>query len=321
MRFPSSVTGISPDSTHWGVLGVAGTSTTPNVKRADAKVFYVAKNDPAANDDNGGEDLAYPLATIQQAIDNAVSGRGDTIYIAPASTAYAEALTITKDFLTLCGSVPGSYAKPDIVPASGKALYASTAQGLVLQHLRFAVESDNHVVHIEGNGWLIEDCVIDGDSAQAATKAGLLLKGNTADDSYTASEGTIRDCLIRGSDGYGIAFQEAVAPNGVGVTHCIVERVRFIDNVAEDVIALAEAGATYSVQDTLFSRCWFMSKNKATHIDIQTNNGASNTGNFFADCYIHDDTIDATAVKIAGTGSGGAGGYSMDGVINWDTID
>jgi len=236
---------------------------------------------------------------------------------------YDENLTLAdKDYVALVGALLPGYARPDIVPTTGVALDINTSQGTVLIGCRF-YSADADVVQNEGNGFHFENCVFDGDTGQAATEALLRLKGNATDDGYTSSEGLIVDCLFRGSNGFGIAIDEApVAAAGVGSTHLVVRRCRFIDNAQEDLIALAsEAGGVYSMQDCLFDVCYFMKKNKATYIDISTNNGTGNTDNMFSGCFFNDDTIDGTAVKMASTGSGLVGCYSLDGVINGDTLD
>lgn len=282
-------------------------------------VFFVDADHDDASDGHDGRDPARPLATIQQGIDNCTSGRGDIIFVAPGS--YAENLTITsKDYITICGWLAPGYARPDVVPTTGSALVISLSQGTVLMHMRFASE-DSDVVRNEGNGFHFEDCVFDGDSGMAATEALLRLWCDAADDSYTASEGVIRDCLFRGSPGYGIAFDVQNALVGVGPTHNVISDCRFIANTAEDIIALETAAGTYSIQDTLFERCYFMSRNKTTHVDLDTNNGASNSGNMFAGCYFHDDTIDTTAIKVATANAAVVGCYGLDGVIDGDALD
>lgn len=261
------------------------------------------------------------FATIADAITEAQSG--DVIFVQPGT--YDEALVVDKDYITIVGAQLGGYGRPDVVCSTGVALTV-TGQGFVCKRMRFATEADADVVKQYGNGFVYEDCVIDGDSAQGATKAGIRLVSSDTDDSLTASEGVIDDCLIRGSDGYGIAFDTgAAAVTGVGPTHVVVRGCRFISNVAEDVIALdTGAGGAYCIQDCLFERCFFgmgTSKNKATHIDIKTNGGANNTGNVFAGCYVNDDTIDTTAIKSDGTGSSFIGCFNLDGAINGDAID
>lgn len=296
------------------VGSVFGSTLVPNI-------FFV--NGESGADDNSGLDPDAPLATIQAAINLCVSGRGDIIYIYPGT--YAENLVITsKDYVRLVGVFSG-YGRPDVVPAAGFALVVNLSQGVVCQSIRFASDGqDSDVVRNEGNGFHFEDCVFDGASGMGATKALLRLWCDADDDSYTASEGKIYDCLFRGSPGYGVAFDVQHALVGVGPTHGEMKRCRFVSNTAEDLIALETAAGTYSVQDWLFEACQFgmgTAKNKATHIDFKTNNGVTNTGNVFAGCYINDDTIDTTAVKTDTTGSSFIGCYSLDGVVNGDTLD
>lgn len=275
------------------------------------------------SDNNDGRDPSLPLLTVQKAIDNAVSGRGDIIMVSPGS--YPENLSVSqKHYLTLMAWVPGGYGRPDIDPDTGVSLTIDRSQGFSAIGIRF-YSADSDTVKIDSNGFLFEDCVFDGDTGQAATEALVRHEGDATDDDFTASEGVYRDCLFRNSNGFGLAIESsstAPATNGVGTTHMVMERCRFIDNVAEDIIVLATTvGGAYGLQDCVFHECWFMSKNKATHIDIQTNLGAANAGNVFSKCFIFDDTIDTTAIKAAGTGSGFIGCYSLDGVIDGDALD
>lgn len=291
-----------------------------NIPLAEGKVMYVDAN-VAASGDGTSPDSAFN--TIDEALDEATSGAGDIIYIAPGE--YAENVVITKDYVSLIGMTPAGYARPDIVPATGKAIFVNNAQGVVLQHLRMA-STDDHVCHIEGNGFLVEDCVIDGDG-NGATDAGLLLYGDSADDSYTASEGRVIDCLFRGLGGYGVLFKAAEAPgNGVGSTHCYFYGCRFIDNTGADFATEDNAGAngTYSVQDVIIERCLFAEpKNKATWIDFTTANGgaAGDQTGMIVDCFFNDDTVDTTAIQIVGTGVGVVGCHSMDGEFDGSGLD
>lgn len=62
----------------WGFSGVR--RETRNV-RGDSRQFYVDPKNILANDSNSGEDPAYPLLTITQAVTNCRAYKGDTIYV------------------------------------------------------------------------------------------------------------------------------------------------------------------------------------------------------------------------------------------------
>lgn len=275
--------------------------------------------DDASGSDSASGTLGQPYKTISKALQ--LASADSIIYVKPGT--YAENLVITTDYITLVGLHTG-YGRPDIVPAAGVALTIE-AQGVVIARCRFSGDAqDADVVQVEGNGFTFTDCVFDGHAGMAATKAAVRLWCDAADDSRTASEGVIDGCLFRGSPGYGLATDVQNAAVGVGPTHGVVKDCRFISNTAEDVIAKETAAGTYSIQDFQFDHCAFglgTGKNKATHIDISTNNGATNTGNVFTDCLFNDDTINTTAIKAASTGSSFIGCFGLDGVIDGDALD
>lgn len=297
-------------------FGALSRVTLPNA--GNGTDYFV---DPTGDDNNSGTSWSQPLATVQAAVNKCTSGAGDRIYVKPGT--YEEEVSVSeKDYVSIIGVALNGYGRPDIISAAGVVLTVNLSQGFVAKNIRFANDGfDADVARVEGNGFVFEDCVFDGEATMGATKALLRLWCDAADDGYTASEGRISRCLFRNSPGYGIAADVQHATVGVGPTHNVVEDCRFLANTAEDIIALETAAGTYSMQDWLVARCYFMSKNKATHIDISTNNGATNTGNVFAGCYFFDDTIDTTAIKAAGTGSGFIGCASLDGIFDGDALD
>lgn len=275
------------------------------------------------NNGNDSRDGLHPndaLATIQEAIDRAQSG--DIILIFPGT--YAENLEIDgKDYITLMGAIKGRYGWPDIVPTTGKALDVQQAQGCVFKQLRFSSDADSDVVRQQGNGYLYKNCVFDG-SAQAGSNGLLRLKGNADDDSYTASEGRIKDCLFRGSTAVGLILDTGDAPgNGVGVSDLQVIDCFFQGITGADIVTQDSGTGTYSIHNGIFIRTYHMDKNKATHIDFTTANGgaASDQTGAFIDTFINDDTVDTTAVKIVGTGFGFVGLHSMDGEVDASGLD
>jgi len=287
-------------------------------------VFFVdATNGKDAND---GRDPNAPLATVQEGVDRCVSGRGDVVVIMPGS--YVENVVVSaKDYVHLIAAVSGGYGRPDIVPTTGIALAVDTSQGFVAVGVRF-YSADADVVTLDSNGFLFEDCVFDGDSGQAATEALLHLEGNADSDSYTASEGVIRDCLFRGgvpgtqSPGYGLAIEPGDAPaNGVGSTYLVVEDCRFMNVDSADIITLAKAGAVYALTNSLFRRCYFLSPDKTTYIDIETNFASTNVRNMFAECFFNTDDITATNFKAAATKAAIVGCYDKVGVEDASTLD
>jgi hypothetical protein len=298
------------------VLGLAN-SSLPNVNGA---TWFVGAS--GASDGNSGGDIGQSFATIQKAID--VAQEGDTIVVFPGS--YAENLVVNgKNYLSIIGAQAAGYARPDIVPASGKALYVEASEGFIAQHLRFAAPAaDTDLVLHEGNGFRYEDCVFDGDAAQGNAKALLRLKGNATDDAYTASEGVILNCLFRGSGGDGVIFDTAAALVGVGETDVQIAGCIFVGNDQID-IATADTGAgTYSIQRGVIGpRNVFEDKNKTTYIDLTTSNGGAAgdqsgtiVGNFFA-----ADAIDGTRVKMAGTAFTFVGNLDTVGVVDGSGLD
>lgn len=267
-------------------------------------------------------DRRFP--TIGDAFRSCKSGRGDNVLIMPGT--YAETFDASGiDYLYVAGMYTG-YGRPDIIPAAGLAMGPGTCQGLKLRRLRFANDGviNGDVARHEGNGFDFQDLVFDGDAGMANTRALLRLWCNASEDNYTASEGLMDHVYMRGSPGFGMVLDCQNAAVGVLPTDNHFRDIRFADNVKEDLFLAATAVSVADQKRNVWERCMFgigTGKNKATHIDLQTNAIGADAGGLFADVFINDDTINTTAVKIVGTGMSGCGGYSLDGVINWDALD
>lgn len=254
-------------------------------------------------------------ATIQAAINEAAEG--ETIFVQPGS--YDENLTVTTDYLTIVGAQVGGYGRPDIVPETGVALTV-TAQGFVCRKLRFASQDGDSCVIQRGNGFKYDDCVFD--DASDAGKAGLDLLPSDTDDSFTASEGSVSNCLFRGSAN-AILFDTGDAPAvGVGSTDNLIVACKFKGNTLD--LATADAGgAVYSVQFLEVKDCVFADKNKATYLDFTTTNGgaAGDQSGTVDGCYFATDTITTTKIKAVGTAFTFVGNYSTVGVFDGSGLD
>lgn len=308
-NFPNGVTGF-------GIPLMGGNYSIPN---RNGKVLFVDPNGLAPRSSSG-----RAFRTIQDAIDSMSSDSGSTILVFPGS--YEEALEVDSiNYLSIIGAMLPGYAKPDIVPTAGLALSVVASQGIVLRHLRFAAPAaDTDLILQEGNGFIIEDCVLDGDATQGNAKGLLRLKGNADDDSFTASEGVVRNCLFRGSGGFGLIFDTGDAPgNGVGCTDDVIQGCTFIGNDQPDIVTADTGTGVYSAQRVDIVGNLFATKNKSTVLDFTTSNGGaagdqSGTvrGNWFA-----NDTVDTTVIKAVGTAFTFPGNFNTVGVVDGSGLD
>lgn len=270
------------------------------------------------SDGNDGFAPSSALKTIQAAVNKAGNGMGDTIFVFPGS--YTENVTVSKDYLTIIGAMISGYAKPDVEAASGVTLTV-TAQGFVARHIRFAGVAD--AIRQQGNGFIYEDCVFDGDGNGATTALFRLLPSST-NTHLTASEGRILSCLFRGSGGFGLLFDTGAAPVGVGSTDNLIAGNTFQANTGVDIAtAKSGAGGAYSVQVTAIRGNYFVDKNKATYVDLTTNaDGAagSQSGSFDGN-YIASDTMTTTKIKAVGTAFTFAGNIDTVGVFDGSGLD
>lgn len=283
----------------------------------------------AVNGSNGNDGLSPATAVrgINQAIANlnktpglGAGGGGDTIFVFPGS--YTDNIVVTRDYVSIIGCTFAGYGKPDFEAAAGVTLTVS-AQGFRAMHCRFAGTAD--VVRINGNGFFFDDCVFDGDGNGATTALVRFLPAllRASATHFTASEGTIQNCLFRGSGGYGIAFDTAAAPVGVGSTDNNIFNNIFRANTGVDITTRDTGTGTYSVQGVSIFGNYFEDKNKATYLDFTTTAGGSAgvqsgsvDGNYFA-----TDTMSTTKIKAVGTAFTFAGNYDTVGIFDGSGLD
>lgn len=225
---------------------------------AGVKIFVHPSGDNTFN----GRTWANAVATIAAAQTLCTSGRGDTIVIAPHTSAYA-AVDITKDYITIDAKVRDSgYARPDITGAM-----VITGQGFVMRHARHL----GGILTIRSNGFYILDCMLEADASDA-----VLLQGSSTDDGLSASEGKIIGCMIRDS-ARGIRFKNAGGASGIGPSHVMVMGNVFTNITGEDVLDEDVAGSN----DNCFWQCVVdendhLDQNKAAYITLTA--GGANTG-------------------------------------------
>ncbi len=247
---------------------------------------------PDGNASYSGRTWAEAVPTLAAALALVESGRGDRILVAPSpvgGAAYAGALTVSQNLLTIEAAVPGGYARPDISGATGLTI---TGQGVVLKGLR-VVGTAGDALTINSNGYHVEDCVLEADGNDA-----LVLVPHATDDSLTASEGKILNNLLRDS-AQGIRFKNPGGLNGYSPTHVVVDSNRFINVTNEDILDEYTAGANLKT----FYDCYVglnrhLDRNKAVYIDL--NGGAENRG-LVEGIFAVDDagTLDGTRIVLA----------------------
>lgn len=142
----------------WGFSGVR--RETRNVQ-ADSRIFYVDPNNTLSSDSNSGEDPAYPLLTIAQAVTNCRAYKGDRIYVlsndgwqygSGLSNNITETVTIpaTKPGISLVGVGAGSigvYWSPENAGETCLTIYAIdvTVDG-------FCFWGDGNGIYVEWDG-------------------------------------------------------------------------------------------------------------------------------------------------------------------------
>lgn len=112
-----------------GQMGVPGSDTPLGFRlQADAVTFYVDPGHGHTNDNNDGTNPNAPLTTLGQALTNAVNGRGDVIWVAPASYNPTGPITVNKSDVKILGMPIGGNP---LQPENGAVFYpaASYATG------------------------------------------------------------------------------------------------------------------------------------------------------------------------------------------------
>lgn len=300
-NFPNGVTSFGVP------LGGPGPVSIPN---GNGKVIFVAADGQVGPPGAGVE---ISSRTIQAAIDACTSGAGDTIFVFPGT--YNENLTIDgKDYITIIGCQIGGYERPDVGKATGSAITITNSQGVVLRHMRFFNEDDSDVALIDGNGFVIDDCVFDGNDNMTSDAACLALNASDTDDSYTASEGVVSNCLFRGSTAIGLRLQSGAAPaSGVGPTHNVIVGNRFVNITGEDIKTVDGGTATYITKDCQFSNNQHMDYDKAVYITMST---VTADNGLISGCYFAHPTITSAEIDISGTTVIAAGNFDAAGVID-----
>jgi len=287
-----------------GQMGVPGSESPLGVRtQPQGVVFYVDQNHPLATDDNDGVNADAPCESIMGAVGHTVTGRGDVIRVMPGT--YVEDVVINEDYITLEGCLTG-YGRPDVEGLTAQALRVH-GQGFVCKSMRFVPVTANNAVDQQGNGFLYVDCVFDGDGADD-----FALFPDVLDDTWTASEGLIFDCLFRGGD-TGIRFMNPGPPAGVGPTDVRIIGNRFYNHVNNDIFCDDTPGSNaLTFTDCLIAGNWFMEVG-AAFVYMDLSDGALNTGlisgNYFADA----DVIAAQMVVVAGIIQ--CGNYDQAGLV------
>lgn len=254
-----------------------------------------------------GETVIF--SSIDGAYEALRDGLGDTMKIGPGE--WDNNIVVDKSFITLEGVLSG-YGRPDIVPTAGTALFVTTGQGIVVRSLRLVGQGiGGSGVIQQANGFTYEDCVIESE-----LNHGMRLFPNLDDDSYTASEGLIKDCYIRDCGAAGLTFENPGPGDegGVGPTDVVVQGCRFKGNTAQDILDVYAGGNDQTFTDCLITQCQFLTDKHGSSW-IQLNNGTANTGMLSGNWFADHTGLTTTEIELA-VGTCFTGNYDTTGIVD-----
>ena len=184
-----------------------------------------------------GRSPRNPFATIQAAIDDAVSGRGDVIVIQRGT--YSETLTVNKAGLTLLGAVP--YGYPDHVIVSG--VTTVTASGVSAYNMEFFSNSADAASTIVGlfsaavNSSWFENCAFASNGTTEPEAGSIVWGGNNH---------TWKNCRFIDN-----TFGLVLRSDTVGyASHVEVIGCEFLEQTTADISTLAIADAAQTVANS-----------------------------------------------------------------------
>lgn len=115
-----------------------------NLEKPGGQVIFVGGGTVAYPGGNGASDTypgkrpTEPKSTIQDALDDTVAGRGDTVVILPGNVTITAALTMSKADVTLSGATGGSLINPSAITVNGAVDgIAVTAANVTIENLHF----------------------------------------------------------------------------------------------------------------------------------------------------------------------------------------
>ena len=260
-----------------------------------------------------GESWAEALSTIQAAINKVTSNKQDVIFVAPGT--YSENLTVTSKhaFSIIASQQVGNSKRVVVSAAAGKALDLGQSQRLYIKGLSFYAAASDAVV-TDSEGVLFEDCDFRSDGG-----SGLVFFADT-DNDFTGSGTVLYRCLIREcSSATGAILSKKGGPTasdpgyGLQATNVNIWECQFYTNTGPDIAddAGTETPTYFNQWDIRGNK--FMTKNKATYLDMDTGNGTDCliSGNFFADAAFELTTaakLPSAAMIVGNYIVGGTGG-------------
>jgi len=289
-------------------IPVVGSNLGLSIPTAVGKVLFVDKVN--GSDGNVGTQISAPLASIGQALTNAKDLGGDTIFVYPGT--YVEALTVSKDDITIVAAMRGGNSKRvAVAPASGSVpLTVGDVWRFRSIGIRFAGTSAVGVQHA-GEAAYFDDCDFTSD-----TTHGFQFKSSTTTVDYTGSGTTIINSLFRDCGGAGLRHTsdtDTGNPNyGIQATNVNILNNQFYTNTGDDIDDDAQTGSPTYFNQWEISGNKFMTKNKATYLDMDTGNGTDCliSANYFADAAFELTTavkLPSGAMMVGNYATGGTG--------------
>jgi len=294
-------------------IPVVGSNLGLSIPTAVGKVLFVDKVN--GSDGNVGTQISAPLASIGQALTNAKDLGGDTIFVYPGT--YVEALTVSKDDITIVAAMRGGNSKRvAVAPASGSVpLTVGDVWRFRSIGIRFAGTSAVGVQHA-GEAAYFDDCDFTSD-----TTHGFQFKSSTTTVDYTGSGTTIINSLFRDCGGAGLRHTsdtDTGNPNyGIQATNVNILNNQFYTNTGDDIDDDAQTGSPTYFNQWEISGNKFMTRNKAVYLDMDggTISDCLIAGNYFAD----DAGLDATKIALS-AGAVFTGNFQAAGVVNGSTF-
>jgi len=213
--------------------GVPGSSQRKGIRmQSGATAFYVDPGNASADDNNKGWDAEYPLATIQQAVDNASAE--DYIFISPGS--YDETVNVDKS-LTIVGLSGSSAVIINPLTAGAEGMLVAANDVVLINLVIFGESTSTYALAVADtySRFSAFNCEFAGPTGNVVQVTGNI-------------NVWFRECSFSGGgDGLEIIDGAAITPDAIMIQDCF-----FSDLTAAHIEGAATAATRVIVKDCIF---------------------------------------------------------------------